>query len=131
MPRARFTAYALTTRGCLVFEPNTVGTIEATVYLPDIVSRMRRRNSWTHKGGGDLIFRTKTVITTTTSRNRCTGASSSSSTVSETHYGFLSVEDVARVEKLVNRHLVDPTWTGSTGSERCHSPDPAQWEERA
>jgi Zn-finger nucleic acid-binding protein len=107
--RAQHTAYVLTNRRCLVFEPNAFGMPKVAVYMPDIVSRMKKSGSWFHKGGGDLIFRTVTVVTTTHYRDRRSGASrGSSSSVSETHYGFLAIDDVARVEKLINRNLVEP-----------------------
>lgn len=107
--KAHNTGYVLTNKRCLVFEPNFIGQMKLTAYLPDIVARMRRRNSWVHKGGGDLIFRTVTTITTTHYRDRRTGASRGSNTsVSEVHYGFMAIDEVGRVERIVNERLVEP-----------------------
>lgn len=107
--KAHSTGYVLTTRRALVFEPNLIGHISLTAYLPDVLAKMRRRNSWVLKEGGDLIFRTVTVITTTHYKQRRTGASRGSSTsVSQTHYGFMAIADVARAERLINETLVEP-----------------------
>ena len=65
-------------------------------------SAMRRSDSWVFPGGGDLIFRSVTVISS--SYNRRTGYSQSRRTI---HYGFLSIAHVKDVEKLVRETLID------------------------
>lgn len=107
--KAHHTGYMLTSKRCVVFEPNFIGQVKATAYMPDIVAKMRRQNAWSLKGGGDLIFRTVTTITTKHSRDRRTGAPRGSSTsVTQTHYGFLAIDNVDRVETLINKRLVEP-----------------------
>jgi hypothetical protein len=106
--RAHFTGYVLTNKRCLVFEPIFAETPKLTVYLPDIVARMRRRNSWVLKGGGDLIFRTVTVIKTTKYVDKRGRDKGSSTSVTNYHYGFMAIDDVGRVEKLIGDRLVEP-----------------------
>jgi hypothetical protein len=106
--RAHLTGYVLTNKRCLVFEPATIGKPKLTVYLPDIVARMRRRNSWVLKGGGDLIFRTVTVIKTTKYVDRRGNDKGSSTSVTNYHYGFMAIDNVGRVEKLLVDRLIQP-----------------------
>ena len=106
--RAHFTAYVLTSKRCVVFEPNAIGHTTVTPYMPDIVARMRRRNSWVLKGGGDLIFRTVTVIKTTKYVDRRGRNMGSETNVTQHHYGFMAIDGVGRVEKIINARLVEP-----------------------
>ena len=58
-------------------------------------------DSWFVHGAGDLIFRTKTVVTVT--QGKYSGASTSIA-----HYGFLAIDDVSAVERLLREALIDP-----------------------
>lgn len=99
---AQRSCYALTNRRALVLRPSLFGPNRES-YPPMEVMRMRRGDSWLLAGGGDLIFRS--VTTVTTSRSSRTGSSRS---VSTTHYGFLDIARVKEVEKLVRETLIDP-----------------------
>jgi hypothetical protein len=93
--------YALTNRRALVFKQGLFGpTFES--YSPLEVSAMRRSDSWVFKGGGDLIFRSVTVIRSSYSQR--TGTSRS---VRTTHYGFLAIANVRQIERLVRETLID------------------------
>jgi hypothetical protein len=93
--------YALTNRRVLVFKQGLFGpTFES--YSPLEVSGMRRSDSWVFKGGGDLIFRTVTVVRSSYSPQ--TGTSRSVRTI---HYGFLAIPNVREIERLVRETLID------------------------
>jgi hypothetical protein len=98
---AKRTCYALTNRRALVYKEGLFGPSRES-YGPTEVSAMRLRLSWLCRGGGDLIFRSVTVIRT--SRNRQTGTHTSRKT---THYGFLAIAHVHEVEQLVRATLID------------------------
>jgi hypothetical protein len=97
---ARRTCYALTNRRALVYKEGLFGPTRES-YSPLEVAAMKRSDSWTVRGSGDLIFRTVQVVTTSRTR----GVSRSS--VKTTHYGFLAVAPVGDVEKLVRETLID------------------------
>jgi hypothetical protein len=99
---AQNTCYALTNRRALVFKPGLFGESNES-YTPLEVASLRRSDSWIFAGGGDVIFRTVTVI----SHSRSSRGVSSSS-VRRIHYGFLAVPNVKEVEKRVRETLVDP-----------------------
>ncbi|OAI47970.1 hypothetical protein AYO44_08245 [Planctomycetaceae bacterium SCGC AG-212-F19] len=97
---AQRSCYALTNRRALVFKQGLFGPTRES-YSPGEVAQMRRSDSWVFANGGDLIFRSVTVITH--SRNQ-QGISSSATT---THYGFLDIVHIGDVEKLVRETLID------------------------
>jgi hypothetical protein len=98
---AQGSCYALTNRRALVYKKGLFGPTRES-YSPLEVAAMRRADSWVFAEGGDLIFRTVKVVTTT---YRSRGGPSSS--VRTTHYGFLAIADVKVVEKLVRETLID------------------------
>jgi hypothetical protein len=98
---AQGTWYALTNRRALVNKKGLFGPTRES-YSPAEVAAMRRSDSWIYKGGGDLIFRSVTVVTRSyNTRGR------SSTSVRTTHYGFLALANVKPVEKLVRETLID------------------------
>ncbi len=99
--RQKRTCYALTNRRCIVWSCNWFGTVTMTSYNPMQLTNMWRRDMWIFgKGGGDVVFRTRTVTTVTTGRH---GGVSSRTYL----FGFLSVENVADIERLIRETLLD------------------------
>jgi hypothetical protein len=98
---AKRTCYALTTRRALVYKEGLFSPTRES-YSPVEVAKMRRSNSWLFRDGGDLIFRSVTVVRT--SYQRQTGFSRS---VKTTHYGFLAIAHIRDVEKIVRETLID------------------------
>jgi hypothetical protein len=98
---AKRTCYALTNRRALVYKQGLFGPTRES-YSPVEVAQMRRRDSWVFKEGGDLIFKSVTVVSNSYSRQH--GARQS---VKTTHYGFLAIAQVKKVEKLVRETLID------------------------
>jgi hypothetical protein len=98
---AQGSCYALTNRRALVFRQGLFGPTRES-YSPVEVAQMRRSDSWLFAEGGDLIFRTVTVVRTSYSQR------GSSRSVTTTHYGFLAIARVKEVEKLVRETLIDP-----------------------
>jgi hypothetical protein len=99
--QAKGTCYALTKRRALVYKPGLFGPTREN-YSPAEVSGMRRSDSWVFSEGGDVIFKSVTVVSTSRS-----SSGKSSSTARTYHYGFLAVPQVGKVEKLVRETLVD------------------------
>lgn len=101
------TWYVVTNRRALVGRPTVFGESAVESYTPLQLQKMNRRESWFAAGAGDLIFHTERRLEVTTHSD---GRGNSSSSVRERgiRYGFLGVEDVAAVEKLVRQNLVDP-----------------------
>jgi hypothetical protein len=97
---AQRTCYALTNRRAIVHKGGLFGPTREN-YAPSEVAAMRRSDSWIYSGGGDLIFRTVQVLTTSYSRGR------SWQSVRTYHYGFLAIDKVREVEKLVRETLID------------------------
>jgi hypothetical protein len=97
---AQRTCYALTNRRAIVHKGGLFGPIREN-YAPSEVAAMRRSDSWIYGGGGDLIFRTVQVLTTSYSRGRAWQS------VRTYHYGFLAIDCVREVEKLVRETLID------------------------
>jgi hypothetical protein len=95
------TCYALTNRRCIVWSCGWFGTVTMTSYNPMQLTNMWRRDMWIFgKGGGDVVFRTRTVTTITTGRH---GGVSQRTYL----YGFLSIENVGEVERLIRETLLD------------------------
>lgn len=95
------TCYALTNRRALVYKESLFGPTRDS-YSPLEVSSMQRRDSWLAADGGDLIFRTVQVVSTTRIR-----PGASSTRVKTIDYGFLAVPHLDEVEKLVLETLID------------------------
>jgi hypothetical protein len=101
---ARRTFYVLTNRRAFVWRCRPNFTIQAVEYLGPEVCRMRREEVPEYgEKAGDLIFRSKVVITIRTG-----GGPGGGSSTDIYHYGFLSLRDAAGVERLVREHLIDP-----------------------
>jgi hypothetical protein len=99
---AQRSCYALTNRRALVFRQGLFGPNRES-YSPLEVARMRRSDSLLFATGGDLIFRTVTIIKTSYG-----GGGGFRQRVSQKHYGFLAIARVQEVEKLVRETLIDP-----------------------
>lgn len=94
------TCYALTNKRCIVWQGGLFGGVEMENYNAARVANMWRREMWLFgNGGGDLVFRSVTVVTVTTGKHG--GVSEST-----TYYGFLAVENVRQVERLVRDVLL-------------------------
>jgi hypothetical protein len=107
MRQARLGWYAVTDRRAIVFHIGLFGKGgRATTYQPNELRRMWVQKSWLIEGGGDIVF--KTIITqhTTTTRDRRTGRTSTSTSTSKQHFGFIGIEDVKDVEALMHEILL-------------------------
>lgn len=94
--RAGRTCYALTNRRAIVWQAGLFGGVEMENYNAARLANMHRRDMWIFgNGGGDLVFRSRTIVTVTTSRH------STNVSESTTYYGFLALEEVRKVERLV------------------------------
>ena len=102
--RGAKTCYVLTNRRAIVWIPGFFGEGEFDSYSVALLQLMRRRDSWFISGAGDLVFRTHTTVTTTYSRSDPVGRSS----YHVARYGFLGLDDVRSVEKLIRHTLIDP-----------------------
>lgn len=100
--------YAVTDQRAIVFAASAFGSGgEATTYEPRELRRMRVKAAKSPKGAGDLIFKTKITEKRTDYVDRRTGQTVRSETSrSETHYGFLGIEDVREVETLIHKVLL-------------------------
>lgn len=97
--RTSRTYYALTNRRAVVWSCELNGRIKVTSYPPADLTRMQRADSWSYgRGAGDLIFRSRTVVGTTPHGGVATRTY---------HYGFMGIDKVRRVEKLVRETLLD------------------------
>ncbi len=104
--KAARTCYALTNRRCIVWQCQWHGGVIMTTYTPLDLMNMWRRDMWFFaQGAGDVVFKTRTV--TTVSVNRSRHGSSVSSSTTTYYYGFLSVENVGPIEKLIRETLLD------------------------
>jgi hypothetical protein len=107
--KAQHTWYVVTNRRALVSQPGWFGESSVDSYTPMQLQNMNRADSWFIKGAGDLIFRTERRIeVSTTNYGGRRGGSSTSVRERIIRYGFLGVDDVAAVEKIVRQVLVDP-----------------------
>jgi hypothetical protein len=106
--RAARTLYVLTRRRATVWEPNLLGIMTVCDYTPDVLSRMFRRQSWFVKGAGDLVFRSLTKITTTHTYDKRGGYRGSRTSIVKYYWGFMAIDDVNEVEKLINDQVVEP-----------------------
>lgn len=100
--------YAVTNQRAIVYEANAFGSSgHATTYEPNELRRMRVKPAKSPKGAGDLIFKTVVTETTTDHVSQKTGRTLKSETSrTETHYGFLGIENVNEVETLVHNVLL-------------------------
>jgi hypothetical protein len=101
--KATKSCYALTSRRAFVFDRNTMGFPQMTIYSAGDLGGMRRREWWFFDNAGDVIFRTKVTIEISNTRSR--GLDIRRHT---TYYGFLAVRHPQQVEALVRETLVDP-----------------------
>jgi hypothetical protein len=102
------TCYVLTNRRCIVWACNWLGAVEMQNYNPGQLVNMFRRDMWFFgKGAGDVVFKTVTIITTTTRSGRGAGFGGSSTSMTTYYYGFLAVENVRAIERLVRETLTD------------------------
>ena len=97
---ARRSCYVVTNRRCMVWYG---GFSAKEDYLPGALSGMRRNNAWfCGSDTGDLVFRSVTRIT-----HRVDNRGRVSRSRSTTYYGFLSVQNLTEVERIVRETLVD------------------------
>jgi hypothetical protein len=116
--KAQKSCYAVTSRRALVFERTPIGAPKLTVYNPGDLTGMRRRDWWFFQDAGDLIFRTKVVITLSSTsggygpgrhgRGYGPGRGGIDARRSVTHYGFLSVRRPREIEIIIRESLIDP-----------------------
>jgi hypothetical protein len=106
--QATKSVYAVTNKRCLVFNANFLGKQQLTSYQPEELVNMYRRDAFLVKGAGDIVFKTKTVITTTHYRYKRGGYAGSSSSATTYYYGFMAMNDPRPVEMLIRETLVDP-----------------------
>jgi hypothetical protein len=101
--------YAVTNQRAIVYAPSAFGSGgKATTYEPSELRRMRVQKSNVVDGAGDLIFKTQVTHRRTDYVDRKTGRTTRSETsTTETHYGFLGIENVREVETLVHNILLE------------------------
>jgi hypothetical protein len=105
--QARLGWYAVTDRRAIVFHIGLFGKHgHAQTYQPYELRKMWVQRSWLVKGGGDIVFKTIVTQRTTTTRDRRTGRTSSSTSTSKQHFGFLGIADVKDVEALLHEVLL-------------------------
>ncbi len=105
---AHRSCYILTNKRAIVWN-NVFFTVKREHYKPEDLMNVRRIDAWLVKGAGDVVFRTKTIITTTTYRDKRTGGYRGSSTSKRViYYGFLAVDNAREVELLIRDTLVEP-----------------------
>lgn len=98
--------YAVTDRRAIVFTASLWGQSgHAETYGPSALRRMWVRRSFWVKGAGDLVFKTETTHHTRTERD-AHGRTRTTTSTSTQHFGFLGIEDVKDVEKLVHEVLL-------------------------
>jgi hypothetical protein len=122
--RQKRTCYVLTNRRCIVWECGWFGGVTMKTYNPTQLTNMWRRDAWFGpKGGGDLIFHSVTTTSVTmtgggggrlqrighTRHARVVGGTAPSVNVSQrtTHYGFMAIDKVGEIERLVRETLLD------------------------
>jgi hypothetical protein len=100
--------YAVTDQRAVVFAASAFGSGgQATTYEPHQLRRMRVKVGKSPKGAGDLVFKTKITERRTDYVDQRTGQTTRSETSrTETHYGFLGIEDVREVETLIHKVLL-------------------------
>ncbi|MDY3555117.1 hypothetical protein R5W24_004252 [Gemmata sp. JC717] len=110
--KAARTAYVITNRRAIVWHPPLFGEGMAESYTPAQLQQMRRRDSWFAPNAGDLIFRTETHVDVTHHSGGRSGNNSYGSSTSYrtriVRFGFLGVDDVREIEKMIRAALVDP-----------------------
>ena len=98
------TFYLLTNRRCVVWMSNWLGFVDMETYNPAQLLNMQRNDLWIFgKGAGDLVFRSVTTVTISHGRHGRGGGVTSSTK----KFGFLSVENVRDVERLIRENLTD------------------------
>jgi hypothetical protein len=104
--------YLLTNRRTLIFNGKTLGKVQMKSYTVARVKDMQREDSNRLKGSGDIIFEAERVgkvigPTTLAGNDPRRGSHSTRSGVHEITRGFLMIENVKAVEKLIRETLVD------------------------
>jgi hypothetical protein len=100
--KARGTAYVITNKRCIVYTGRWFGNAWAESYYPNQLIHMRCMRSWFFgEGAGSVVFRSVTTITTTYHKRGGTSTS-----VSTTYYGFLSIRNMESIESLIRRTLL-------------------------
>jgi hypothetical protein len=99
----RRVVYALTNRRALVYRPAFFSEGHVDTYGPQILQHMKRRDYWLTKNAGDLIFHTERTITVTHFQH-----GGSTMKKDEQRFGFIGIDNVRDVEKLVRETLVNP-----------------------
>ena len=100
--RATRACYVLTNRRAIVWSCAWYGGVLVRNYTAVNLTRMRRADSWIYgRGAGDLIFHTTTIVTVSSGRY------GSGVSTRQVHYGFLAIDNVRDVEKLMRETLID------------------------
>lgn len=98
--------YAVTDRRAIVFTPSLWGSSGQTeTYEPHQLRKMWVKKSFWVKGAGDLVFKAVTTHTTRTEYDSHGRGRTRTSTSTE-YFGFLGVEDVKDVERLIHEVLL-------------------------
>lgn len=100
--RGAKTCYVLTNRRAIVWVPGFFGEGEFDSYTVAVLQLMRRRDSWFVPEAGDLVFRTQTIV------HVWSDGRQSHRSAQVTRYGFLGIDDVRSVEKLIRHTLINP-----------------------
>lgn len=110
--KALKTVYALTNRRALIWKAGFLWGYDFEEYSAAEMTGMKRQNSWFVKGAGDLVFKEEKHITTTTTgagRTRHGGYNPGHTTTSVQiiQHGFMALKDVAEVDKLIRREIIE------------------------
>lgn len=92
---AKRTCYALTDRRVILFEADVFRSIEVRSYRPAALTKMFRREN--ADGSGDLVFEEITQWHRANHRGRITSIQA---------HGFLGIDNVREIEKLVRKALL-------------------------
>jgi hypothetical protein len=104
--QAKLGWYAVTDRRAIVFNVALWGKSgHCESYSPSDLRKMWIKKSMWVKGGGDLIFKTETTYSTRTVRT-AHGGTRTETTQSTQYYGFIGIEDVKDVERLIHEVLL-------------------------
>lgn len=93
--RARRTCYALTDRRAILWEAGFFGSVEVRSYRPANLTKMVRRDH--ADGSGDLVFEERIRVQYNTS---------SRGTVGSFDHGFLGIDNVREIERLLRKALL-------------------------
>jgi hypothetical protein len=119
--RAGRSFYALTNKRALVWKGGLLWGHSFEEFTAMQLGNMKRQNSWVVSGAGDLVFKEETKITQThyaggyrggyRSRGRVHGRTyvpgHTETSVQIIQHGFMALEDVAAVEKIIKREIIE------------------------